>query len=111
MSGQLYPDSFSGYQLCLYGKENTFSLSEIMEDGDYYLRSICRSWPEAPSSWENLKQYMLQDSDFVEFRCWGVVAEIYESELSVEYEKGNITTKYECPDFGLEFVENRLFNR
>ncbi|WP_217555983.1 hypothetical protein [Vibrio metschnikovii] len=99
-------------QEVLYDNEatgNTYSLFEIMNESDFYLRSICSSWPEGSSSWSNLKEYMIESAELIEFRCWGVVSEIYESELSEEYNKGNISTKYECPIFGLEFVERKLF--
>ncbi|MGV2844550.1 hypothetical protein ACE1OG_11830 [Aeromonas hydrophila] len=89
---------------------NTFSSFEIMNDGDFYLKSICNPWPEGYSNWGVLREYMLEHSDLIEFRCWGVVAEIYEHELEAEYRKGRFSTKYECPSFGLKFVEEKLFN-
>lgn len=88
---------------------NTYSHFDIMEHGELYLKSICRSWPEGANNWENLMLIMEERSELIEFRCWGVVSEIYEDELAAEYERGNIDTKYESPVFGLQFVKSKLF--
>lgn len=89
---------------------NTFSLFEIMEDGNFYLKSICNAWPEGSANWIFLKENMLESSDLLEFRCWGIVSEIYELELATAYGNRFLDIKYECPDFGLWFVENKLIN-
>lgn len=88
---------------------NTYSLWEIMNDANFYLGEISSAWPEAPSNWSVLCEFMVEAADLIEFKCWGRVSELYENELSNEYKKGRIDLEFTDPGFGFDFINNKLF--
>ncbi|QZY81889.1 hypothetical protein K7H21_09765 [Klebsiella sp. CTHL.F3a] len=88
---------------------NTYSLWEIINDADFYLREISSTWPEAPSNWITLREFIVEDAEIMEFKCWGRISELYENELANEYNKGRFDLKFTDPGFGFYFINNKLF--
>ncbi len=84
----------------------TYSTINTISKGDYFLKNIAGPVPEAPSPWRTLRKFMLDHSELISFRAWGVLADLHEEALLEEYKSDGGTTKYDCPAFGLRFISS-----
>lgn len=81
------------------------SLEQIVDYGERYLKDICSPRVEAFMHWDNLKSFMLQSSDLIEFHSWGVFSELLADKLASKYEEGNHSIKLTDPNLGLELID------
>ncbi|NWB96789.1 hypothetical protein HX870_06325 [Pseudomonas gingeri] len=87
---------------------NTYSTIKALSNSDHFLDDIANPFPEGSSPWWKLKEFMLEKSNLISFRTWGIVADIYENSLLEEYKSNNNIVKYDCPSFGLKFINNLI---
>lgn len=88
----------------------TYSTINTLSKGDYFLKDIASSMPEAPSPWRTLKKFMLSNSNLISFKAWGILADLHEEALLKEYKSHGLTTRYDCPEFGLKFISEIIPN-
>ncbi|USD52377.1 hypothetical protein J4N37_24900 [Vibrio sp. SCSIO 43153] len=83
----------------------TGSAIDSMTSGDYLLDSIASPSPEGSHSWEILKEFMLDNSQLLSFKPFGIIADLYEEHLQKYYAKHGSDMQYDDPEFGLSFTE------
>jgi hypothetical protein len=78
---------------------------DSMRNGDCFLVSIANTTPEGSHSWEVLKEFMLEKSELISFKPFGLIADLYEEHLIKFYKENASDLKYDDPCFGLSFTE------
>jgi len=79
---------------------------DSMRNGDYFLDGIANPSPESSLPWEDLKGYMIEASELIAFKSWGVIADFYEEYLASLYKESIYDYKYDDPEIGLKFTES-----
>ena len=77
---------------------------ESMRNGDYFLDSIANPAHEGAHSWETLKEFMLERSELISFKPFGIIADLYEEYLKRFYIENGSDLAYDDPHFGLAFT-------
>ncbi|WP_447590682.1 hypothetical protein [Aquipseudomonas campi] len=78
---------------------------DSMKSGDFFLKSIASPSPEGAYPWRVLKGFMLEASELISFKSFGVVADLYDEYLVKYYECYGPHVQYDNPCVGLSFTE------
>lgn len=81
------------------------SLEQLVDYGERYLESICSPRAEGFMHWDDLKRFMMESSELLEFHAWGVFSELLADRIAKEYESGNHSIKLTDPQLGLTLID------
>jgi hypothetical protein len=81
------------------------SLDEISASGEKFLNDFCSPTTEGFTTWDSLKDSMINRSTLISFNSWGIFDELFSEKLYTEYKKGNTTINATDPHLGLQLID------
>nr|WP_315173163.1 hypothetical protein [uncultured Flavobacterium sp.] len=80
------------------------SLEQIFNTGEKFLVDFCNPRVEGFTTWNSLRDIMIQNSTLISFNSWGIFAELFSEKLYNEYKKGNKNISSTNPELGLQLI-------
>jgi hypothetical protein len=80
------------------------SLDEISASAEKFLIAFCSPRAEGFTTWDSLKNSMINRCTLISFNSWGIFDELFSEKLYIEYKKGNTKISSTDPQLGLQLI-------
>lgn len=84
------------------------SLFEITSYGFKFLEGICSHRIEGFHDWGILRDFMLENSELIEFHAWGLFLDKFTDKLATEYKNGNYDVGANDPHLALQMISELI---
>lgn len=83
---------------------NTNSTMASVQSGGSFLKNIANPFAEGSLPWITLKGFMLENSELISFKSWGILVDMYDEFFVEHYKSTGLDTRYDCAKMGLLFT-------
>lgn len=82
------------------------AIDEVIERGLEMLKSFCEPRCEGYFDWNSHLEIIRLRADLLAFSSWGIFRDSFTTLLKSRYQSGDIWIPYDCPDLGMEVVND-----